>query len=220
MTNPTTNSPDETRAQAGMGSSLAFRPSLVIRISVLIIAVSMMATTGCGSMFQDKSKPTLYRVTGRVLDPFSKKPLVNVRLQLRAAIPIATDIGRLPARGGVQPRDPNQDYLSWVIKRQPVDRVQPRDSSKTYLVANGFTRANGTYDLELSEGFEVLRSATDIRIEAFLGGYEIGTMDMPVPNKPQKSYAAPDLYLSPRLPAAPPTNIPRSNPPEKPIPWK
>ena len=99
--------------------------------------------------------------------------------------------------------------------RQPAANVRvrlaariPTDFGLRTLTAYGMTGHDGTYDIELSEGFTVLRSAQAIRLEASKGGYGAASTDLPIPAKRESVYKVPDLYLAP------------VGPPEKPIPWK
>ena len=109
--------------------------------------------------------------------------------------------------------------------RQPAANVRvrlaasiPTDFGPRTLTAYGMTGHNGTYDIELSEGFAVLRSARAIRLEASKSGYGATSTDLPVPDKKEDVYKVPDLYLTPVVRGAP--AVPRIHSPEKPIPWK
>lgn len=91
--------------------------------------------------------------------------------------------------------------------RQPAANVRvrlaasiPTDFGPRTLTAYGMTGHNGTYDIELSEGFAVLRSARAIRLEASKSGYGATSTDLPVPGKKEDVYKVPDLYLAPGKP--------------------
>jgi hypothetical protein len=91
--------------------------------------------------------------------------------------------------------------------RQPAANVRvrlaaliPTDFGPRTLTAYGMTGHTGTYDIELSEGFAVLRSAQAIRLEASKSGYGATSTDLPVPGKKEDVYKVPDLYLAPGKP--------------------
>jgi hypothetical protein len=65
------------------------------------------------------------------------------------------------------------------------------------LVSYGYTGANGSYSVEVSEGFEVVRQAVQIRLEASGRGYKPAAVDLPPPANPEKVYPAPDILLAP-----------------------
>ena len=75
------------------------------------------------------------------------------------------------------------------------------------LTSYGITGADGRYDVELSEGFDVVRAATRIRLEAQAEGYLAETRDLPVPAVKEKVYRVTDLSLIPGRP--PPAKNPR-----------
>jgi hypothetical protein len=109
--------------------------------------------------------------------------------------------------------------------RQPAANVRvrlaariPTDFGPRTLTAYGMTGHDGTYDIELSEGFAVLRSAQAIRIEVSKGGFGATAIDLPIPAKRESVYKAPDLYLAPVVRGD--TAVPRTRSPEKPIPWQ
>jgi len=71
------------------------------------------------------------------------------------------------------------------------------------LISYGYTGANGSYRVEVSEGFAVVREAVQIRLEASGRGYKPAAIDLPPPAKPQKVYPVPDILLAPgNLPRA------------------
>jgi hypothetical protein len=61
--------------------------------------------------------------------------------------------------------------------------------------AYGITAPDGTYELELSEGYDALRLAGRIRLDAGKSGYATGGAEVPPPARKQKVYAAPDVVL-------------------------
>jgi hypothetical protein len=170
------------------------------RLAAVVIAaiVAMsLASGGCAFPRQAEPKPTLYRVVGRVLDGHTRQPLANVRVRLRAVLPVNFNASSLPVYGD----------------------KKPAGAGTIPLTSYGITRTDGKYDIELSEKPEVVRSAIEIRVDASLGGYELGACDLPPPGQPQAAYEAPDIYLLPRSPTGQPAAA-RPNPAEKPIPWK
>jgi len=65
------------------------------------------------------------------------------------------------------------------------------------LASYGYTGANGSYSVEVSEGFAVVHHAVQIRLEASGRGYKPAAVDLPPPARPQKVYPAPDILLVP-----------------------
>jgi hypothetical protein len=65
------------------------------------------------------------------------------------------------------------------------------------LAAYGYTGPAGTYSVEVSEGFEVVREAVQIHLEASTRGYTAAGIDLAPPAKPEKAYPAPDILLAP-----------------------
>jgi hypothetical protein len=61
--------------------------------------------------------------------------------------------------------------------------------------AYGVTAPDGTYELELNEGYDALRLAGRIRLDAGKSGYATGGAEIPPPPKKQNVYAAPDVVL-------------------------
>jgi len=61
--------------------------------------------------------------------------------------------------------------------------------------AYGITAPDGSYELELAEGYDALRLAGRIRLDAGKTGYATGGADIPSPARKQKAYAAPDVLL-------------------------
>jgi hypothetical protein len=74
--------------------------------------------------------------------------------------------------------------------RQPLSGVRlllratfPADVGKTTLKSFGVSRADGSYDVELAEGFAVLREAAEIGLDAAKPGYTPVSVGVPVPIK-------------------------------------
>ncbi|HET6441591.1 MAG TPA: hypothetical protein VFH53_04370 [Phycisphaerae bacterium] len=61
--------------------------------------------------------------------------------------------------------------------------------------AYGITAPDGTYELELGEGYDALRLAGRIRLDVGKSGYATGGAEIPPPAAKQKAYAAPDVVL-------------------------
>ena len=102
--------------------------------------------------------------------------------------------------GGTQQGLPNTRVL--------VRAAIPTHFGPRTLAAYAYTNAAGSYEAELSEGFEVIRTATGIHLEAGRGGYQPAGLDLPPPTQEQPVYKAPDLVLAPGGPS--PTNrLPR-----------
>ena len=91
------------------------------------------------------------------------------------------------------------------------------------LAAYAVTDPGGVYDVELGEGYEVLRHSTGLRVDASRPGYLVSGVNLGPPPKPEKFYKAPDIVLAPGTPqpgdVPPGLNLmprqPRSN-----LPWK
>ena len=61
--------------------------------------------------------------------------------------------------------------------------------------AYGITAPDGTYELELGEGYDALRLAGRIRLDVGKTGYATGGAEIPPPARKQKAYAAPNVVL-------------------------
>ena len=61
--------------------------------------------------------------------------------------------------------------------------------------AYGITAPDGSYELELGAGYDALRLAGRIFLEAGKPGYAPGGAEIPPPAAKQKAYAAPDVVL-------------------------
>ncbi|MGB2613884.1 MAG: hypothetical protein WBD63_00785 [Phycisphaerae bacterium] len=68
------------------------------------------------------------------------------------------------------------------------------------LAAYGLTQPDGTYELELGAGFDVMREALRIRLEAGKPGYDTASADFGAPAGRQTIYPAPDITLRPETP--------------------
>jgi hypothetical protein len=197
MTNQPATPHDELTRSPKRPLALLFGHPFVILFSGLVIAAGLLAAAGCGMPRQTEPKPDLYRVAGRVLDAHTKEPLTNVRIRLRAVLPVNFDASRLPVYGD----------------------KKPTGSGTIPLTSYGYTKADGKYEVELPEKPEVIQRAIEIQVDASIGGYELGTCDVPPPLKPQPVYTVQDIYLVPRSPTGQPAGT-RPNPVTKPIPWK
>jgi hypothetical protein len=69
-----------------------------------------------------------------------------------------------------------------------------RDS--TTLVAYGLTDSDGAFEIALAGGFEVLRQARQIRLEAVKSGYTLSTTDISPPTRKEESYKVPDIVIA------------------------
>ena len=115
--------------------------------------------------------------------------------------------------------------------KQPLSGVRlllratfPADVGKTTLKSFGVTRADGSYDVELAEGFAVLREAAEIGLDAAKPGYTPVSVGVPVPikrapflklgNIVMKRSAAP-LREGPPPAPPPPRGLFRDDPPPK-----
>ena len=160
---------------------------LTFNISHLTFFVLAFLSCGCGSLFQTTpAKPRLYCVEGRVLDGVTRQGLGKTRVLLRATVPTQMNTRSLVAAGS----------------------PDAKGSGAVQLASYAVTDDDGAYTVELSEGFEVLQSATRIRLEASLPGYSAAGIDMPIPVRNQPTYKAPDLFLARGSPG-PASTLPR-----------
>ena len=94
------------------------------------------------------------------------------------------------------------------------------------LSVYGVADADGKYAVELSEPFETVRYASQIRVDASKRGYAPSGVELPPPAGKQPFYPVPDIPLGraggPVPPDVPsPGGILRQPPPKKsPLPWK
>jgi len=63
------------------------------------------------------------------------------------------------------------------------------------LSAYGMTGPDGAYEMELGAGYDALRLAGRIRLDAGKAGYATSGAEIPPPARKQKVYAAPDVVL-------------------------
>jgi len=63
------------------------------------------------------------------------------------------------------------------------------------LSAYGMTGPDGAYEMELGAGYDALRLAGRIRLDAGKAGYATGGAEIPPPARKQNVYAAPDVVL-------------------------
>ena len=155
---------------------------------------------GCGLFVKSPPpKPQLYTVEGRILDAQTGKPMANARVMVRATIPAQVNTTGLP----------------------PISGHMPSLGGQMLMTGYGITGPDGTYQVELSEGFQIARLASEIRVEASAPGYLAAGTDMPIPKTDEPAYKAPDILLI-RASRLMPTPLPGITPtaPEKAIPWK
>lgn len=156
-------------------------------ISHLTFFVLAFLSCGCGNLFHTTpAKPQLYRVQGRVVDGLTRQGLGKARVLLRATIPMQLNAQALAAAGS----------------------PDAQGGGAVQLSNYGVTDEDGSYTVELSEGFGVVRNASRIRLEASLPGYAAAGIDMPVPTKDDPVHKAPDLFLA-RGSLAPASTLPR-----------
>ena len=99
----------------------------------------------------------------------------------------------------------------------------PTDVVTQTLANYGVAAADGTYDVELSEGVETVRRARAIRLEISRPGYLPMTVDIPVPTGKESVFKMPDITLSRGdLPMPSPPAIPglAPSPRTRPLPWQ
>jgi len=95
-----------------------------------------------------------------------------------------------------------------------------------HLTSYAVTQSDGTYRAELSAGFDLVRRATEIRLDASKQGYIAGGADLAPPAKERDYYKAPAIVVQPgRSPPPPPDleglGVPLTEPPRpNPLPWK
>jgi hypothetical protein len=71
----------------------------------------------------------------------------------------------------------------------------PADVGKTTLKSFGMTRADGSYDVELAEGFAVLREAAEIGLDAAKPGYAPVSVGVPVPIRSAPFFRMGDIVM-------------------------
>jgi len=97
----------------------------------------------------------------------------------------------------------------------------PTGVGATTLKSFGLTGADGRYDVELSEGFGVLRTAAEIRLDAAKQGYGPVSVGVPVPLRPAPFIPLGDIVLTRMAapfregPPAPPRGLFRDDPPPR-----
>ncbi len=97
------------------------------------------------------------------------------------------------------------------------------------LAAYAVSAADGSYSVEVSETFDVVRYASQVRLDATKRGYVAASADVPVPEARKPFYGVPDIVLGrtggpvPDVPPAPPGLAPgilRKAKPVPRVPWK
>jgi hypothetical protein len=86
--------------------------------------------------------------------------------------------------------------------KQPLSGVRlvlratfPADVGKTTLKSFGVTRVDGSYDVELSEGFAVVREAAEIGLDAAKPGYTPVSVGVPVPIRSAPFFRMGDIVM-------------------------
>jgi|WetSurMetagenome_2_1015567.scaffolds.fasta_scaffold669919_1 hypothetical protein len=147
---------------------------LTLRLAALAAALAV-ATAGCGLFgLSAPRKPSLYTVEGRVFDAATHKPIQSARIMVRATIPAVTNATGMPPLSGKAASLGGQMIMS----------------------GYGLTDTDGRYSVELSEGYQIARTATQIRIEASAPGYLAGSTQLSAPTSAEPSYDAPDIILT------------------------
>jgi hypothetical protein len=138
------------------------------------VATAILCMAGCGLFGKPAPrKPNLYTVEGTVLDAMTQKSIHSARVMVRATIPSVTNTTGLP----------------------PIRGKMPSLGGQMLMTGYGVTDTNGKYRIELSEGYQIVRTATRIRIEASAAGYTAGSTELPAPQTEKSSYEAPDIIL-------------------------
>ena len=89
------------------------------------------------------------------------------------------------------------------------------------LSAYAVAGADGKYTAELSEGFDIIRHAAQIRIDISKHGYATAGLDLPPPDRRRDVYPVPNILLVRTSgPAPAPTGPIRTQPPPVVLPWK
>ena len=100
----------------------------------------------------------------------------------------------------------------------------PTSGGTRTLTAYAVTRDDGSYEVELGEAFDVVRSAQAIRLDVYTPGYLTSGQDIPPPDKNERVYKLDDIVLVVgKLPAPANPVIPGYTPKPsrmKPLPWK
>jgi len=166
---------------------MSFRKSKNLFFAFFASFAVSSTLVGCGSLFHTTpAKPQLYCIEGRVLDGLTRQGIGKARILLREIIPMQLQTQALAAAGS----------------------PDARGSGAVQLSSYAVTAEDGSYTVELSEGFQIVRSATRIRLEASLPGYSAAGIDLPAPTAPEPVYKAPDLFLAHGT-LAPPSTLPR-----------
>jgi len=148
------------------------RRRLTVAAFALALAGPCLAG-GCGGATKTaKPKPPApYRLSGRVIDAGTGKPIPQARLRFRAVL--NTILG-------------------------------PR-SIQIFDVAD----VDGTYRLDVPPGYDVMRAASQIRIDAAQVGYTVAGADIPPPTEKKDVYEVPDIAIAKTKPKAPWTPAPQ-----------
>jgi len=102
----------------------------------------------------------------------------------------------------------------------------PVGAGAQYLTSYAVSSVDGTYRAELSEGFDIVRYAVEIRVDASKEGYIAGGADLPPPAKKRDYYPVPDIVIKRGRIARPPPDLKGLGipliepPPPDTLPWK
>jgi len=134
--------------------------------------LALVVASGCGGPNQgaQPKPPEPYRLSGRVVDAATGRPIPQARLRFQAVL--NTLLG---------PRS---------IKMLDIAGI------------------DGTYLLQIPAGYDMMRAANQIRIDAAQVGYTVAGVDLPAPSEKKKVYAVPDIALSKAKPKSPWSNPP------------
>jgi hypothetical protein len=167
------------------------------------------------------------------LSPFEEtlRPAVEAARQSDVAVLVLGAI--VLASVGCGPKKPELFRVRGRIieaeMKQPLSGVRlvlratfPADVGKTTLKSFGMTRADGSYDVELAEGFAVLREAAEIGLDAAKPGYTPVSVGVPVPIRSAPFYKMGDIVMKRSAvplregpPPPPPRGLFRDDPPPR-----
>jgi len=135
---------------------------------------------------------------------------------------------RKPALYQVRGRVVDAETKQGVAGARVLLRAALRTGIGTQILSSyGVADADGKYSVELSEPFETVRHAAQIRIDVSKRGYAPGWAELPPPARKERFLQVPDIVLGraggPAPPSVPlPAGILRKAPPKRksPLPWK
>jgi len=164
-------------------------------------------------------------VCARALQPFNIYHLTFIISVLLGMAGCGRVVPRKPLLYCVQGRVIDAETKQGLPRARVLVRAAiPTAMGLRILSAYGLADAGGRYEVELSEGVEVLREATYIRVDASADGYLASWAEVPVPMEEQAAYRAADIVLrkgEPPPAPQPPVPYGSAEPPRtRPIPWK